>query len=320
MNRSGERLPSRASLQCCSLMEIEKVVTLANASTRLQLHAMVRSLRAVGCGLPVWVIPYDDTRFVLPHGCQWWIEPEILGWLDSVIAHPMMRKYQCLTTSAYQYVDTDIVFLQDPARVLRSHSGLVTACTEWNKPDWTVTEGSRALMAKRYSTWQRRVFNAGQFASQHAMYDLNELRRLAAEPDVAQTVFRLAWHDQPGFNLLAFLAGVSITNLTLPPHCMESSWAGDYPGDFEHLWVPQDRMPYLIHWAGGSLALDAPINELFFAYLSPAERHEWARESDERASRQRAAARWPIWVRVASRAIRRVDSRFHIAWRGNITL
>ena len=297
-------------------MQIDKIVTLANASSRLQLHAMARSLRAVGSELPVWVIPYDETRCELPSGCEWWIEPEVLGWLDSVIAHPMMRKYQCLTISGYQYVDTDVIFLRDPSSVLCSFDGLVTACTEWNKPRWTVTEASQRILTKNSSTWQRRVFNAGQFANDRVMYDLNELRQLADDPEVADTIFRLPLHDQPGLNLLAFLAGANVTNLTLPPHCMESSWAGDYPGEFAHLWKDQDRMPYLIHWAGDALAVDAPINSLFLAYLSSTERVEWAREKGMRLARRRAEAQWPMWVRLAAKVIGRADSRFDVAWRG----
>jgi hypothetical protein len=303
-------------MQCSLGMQLKKIVSLANASTRLQLQVMVRSLRAVGSELPVWVIPYDTTRFDLPDGCHWWVEPDVLGWLDSVIAHPMMRKYQCLTTDAYQYVDTDVVFLRDPATVLRPFDGLVTACTEWNKPRWTVTESSRALLAHSCSTWQRRVFNAGQFASERAMYSLNDLQSLAADPVVGGTAFRLALHDQPGFNLLAHLAGVEITNLTLPPHLMESSWAGDYPGEFEHLWTSPDRKPYLIHWAGDALATDAPINALFLDQLSAQECVEWARGREAGAIREASAARWPFWVRVVSRVIDRVDSRFRVAWRG----
>jgi hypothetical protein len=306
-------------MQCCALMQIEKIVTLANASTQLQLHAMVRSLRAVSCTLPVWVIPYDDTRCDLPDACEWWVEPNVLDWLDSVIAHPMMRKYQCLTTRAYQYVDTDVIFLRDPARVLRPYDGLVTACTEWNKPRWTVTESSRALMAGSCSTWQRRVFNAGQFASENSIYTLEELKALAADPEVAATVFGLKLHDQPGFNLLALLAGVETTNLTLPPHNMESSWAGDYPGEFEHLWTEPDRKPYLIHWAGGMLATNAPINALFLAHLTVEERGQWARLMQQRAAREAVAARWPVWARVAAHVLDRADSRFRIAWREPLT-
>ena len=40
-------------------MKLEKIITLASAPVRLRLLAMVRSLRAVGCQLPVWVIPYS---------------------------------------------------------------------------------------------------------------------------------------------------------------------------------------------------------------------------------------------------------------------
>ena len=92
-------------------------------------------------------------------------------------------------------------------------------------------------------------------------------------------------------NLLVRETGVGVTNLTLPPHNMESTWAGDYPGEFEHLWTDERRKPYLIHWAGPTLDWDRPINELFYSYLTRGERAEWDEQQREKRARQKIAYR-----------------------------
>ena len=64
-------------------MKLEKIITMASAPVRLRLLAMVRSLRATGCQLPVWVIPYSDdaeSEFQLPEGCEWRHVPEVSEW------------------------------------------------------------------------------------------------------------------------------------------------------------------------------------------------------------------------------------------------
>ena len=62
-------------------MKLECIVTMASAAVRLRFLAMERSLRAVGCTLPLRVIPYNDERFELPAGATWWEMPEITTWL-----------------------------------------------------------------------------------------------------------------------------------------------------------------------------------------------------------------------------------------------
>jgi glycosyltransferase involved in cell wall biosynthesis len=82
-------------------------------------------------------------------------------------------------------------------------------------------------------------------------------------------------HEQPGLNMLVFSSGVKITNLTLPPVYMESTWAGDYPDKYEHYWTDSHRKPYLIHWAGTRMDIPRPINQIFYNYLTASEKAEW---------------------------------------------
>ena len=99
-------------------MTLEKIITLANKAVQLRFTIMVRSLRATGCQLPVYVIPYDDHKFDLPENCFWLENEEIFSWLDSFNAFRACRKYLCFLEENYQFVDSDIVFLRNPAEVL----------------------------------------------------------------------------------------------------------------------------------------------------------------------------------------------------------
>lgn len=296
-------------------MHIENIVTLANAHPKIRLTflAMERSLRTVGCQLPLLVIPYDDNRFDLPPGATWWEMPEVSAWIRDTGAVQMMRKYQCLTLANYQYADTDICFLRNPEEVLRPFEGWVACCTEWNKPEHTYTEESLRVLSRVSSTWQKSVFSAGQFASDRPVFaGVEALKAMAGSPDLMSTCLHPPSADQDGFNLMVALSGVPVTNLTLPPHCMESTWAGDYPGEYERLWADPIRKPYMIHWAGPTLEQDLPINEIFYGYLTRAEKAEW----DEVLRQSRAAAqkkgRWPLLVRLCNQVVKRVDRRFHV--------
>jgi hypothetical protein len=76
--------------------------------------------------------------------------------------------------------------------------------------------------------------------------------------------------------LLANLTGVPIHNLTLPPTCMESTWAGDYAAEsYENFWRDEARKPYLIHWAGCNMCEPRAIDSLFTQFLTAEERKEW---------------------------------------------
>jgi hypothetical protein len=260
-------------------MKLEKIITLANQSVRLRFLAMERSLRATGCDLPLWVIPYDHNRFNLPPNATWWEMPEVRSLLTEHRAHPMMAKYQCFTTGNYQYVDSDVVFLRNPAEVLAGQNGFITSCGHWGGPDHTYTAASLKVLTKITTGWQTRVFNAGQFACDRALYSFAQLNDLCCDPRYTDTCLKLPFHDQPGTVLLANLSGVRIYNLTLPPVSMESTWAGSYPDDtFAAYWQDESRKPYLLHWAGCDVTLGRPIDQLFIRYFTKNESEQWDQE------------------------------------------
>lgn len=272
-------------------MKLDYIVTLANRTVRLRFLAMERSLRAVGCDLPLKVIPYDDARFELPARAEWWELPEITGWLARERAHPMMRKYQCLTLAGYQFVDADVCFLRDPSRVLEPLDGVVTSCGHWHNPAEATTAESRDWLAARSTTWQKTVFNTGQFACDRSLYDISTLRVRAESADFVATCLRLPYHEQPGLNLLVNAADVPVHNLTLPPWNLQSTWAGDYPAEYARYWVTEAEKPYLIHWAGVPMHIDRPINALFLDHLTTSEKAEWAQQvAAERLRREAARA------------------------------
>ena len=287
-------------------MKIDKIISMANRKVRLRFLAMERSLRATGCELPIWVIPYDDNLFELPEGSTWWEIPEIRNWLKAEQAHPMMGKYQCLTIGNYQFVDSDICFLRNPEKVLESHSGFVASCGHWHNPGHICTEASLRLMSQKTTTWQKSVFNAGQFACDRYLYDLETLKSVAMQSDFVDTCVKFRFHDQPGLNMPTFASGIQITNLTLPPYCMESTWAGDYPGEYETYWTDPQRKPYLIHWAGTAMDVPRPINSIFYSFLSPTEKSEWDRQLRQQSQLNRKKRHSP-------RAIAR---RFKRAYQG----
>ncbi len=264
-------------LETEKLMIIDKIISLANAKVRLQFLAMERSLRAVGCQLPILVIPYDEDIFELPKGSSWWEVPEITKWLESENAHPVMRKYQCLTVNNYQFVDSDICFLRNPEDVLRPHSGFITSCGHWQNPGHTYTAESQRWISQKTTLWQRNVFNSGQFACDRSLYSVDELQATAGNPDLIRTCIQFQHNEQPGMNLLVWKAGVEILNLTLPPVRMESTWAGDYPAEYEQYWQDPHRKPYLIHWAGNkpSDSSRRPIDQIFYSFLTLEETADW---------------------------------------------
>ena len=257
-------------------MRLEKIITLASEGVRLRFIAMERSLRAVGCDLPLWVIPYDDNRFELPKGAHWWEVPEVIDWVSAQRIHPMMRKCQCFLTSAYQYVDSDIVFLRNPEKVLQDVDGFVTCCCHWHDPSETITPESRAFLGEQSTTWQKEVFNAGQWACDRQLFDFEQLERRTEEPRFRSACLEFSRiSDQPALNLLVNSTGVPIRNLTLPPFRLQSAWAGDYGEDYRSYWKSEQETPYLIHWAGVLMDKPRAINELIYQYFSPTERLEW---------------------------------------------
>ena len=135
-------------------MKLDFIVTLANRNAEVTFRAMERSLRETGCELPIKVIPYNDDTFDLPEGSEWWEDKEFIQWSDTNCKHPMMRKYQCLTSANYQFVDTDVIFLRNPEAALGEHEGFIASCGHWHDQEHTFTPQSRAILKagkRRYS-------------------------------------------------------------------------------------------------------------------------------------------------------------------------
>jgi hypothetical protein len=259
-------------------MQLEHLITLANRKTCLFFYAMERSLRATGCSLPIRVIPYDDERFDLPKGSSWLESEDFFTWLNQHNTPPMMRKYRCLFEQNFQYVDSDVIFLQNPFQVLQEHSGFITSCGHWHNPQEACTPATASYFGALSTNWQRCVFNSGQFACDTALYTPESLKEICKRPLFADTCLRFPFHDQPGINLLVYAHGVPITNLTLPPFNMPSTWAGDYldARHYQDLWHnanhPTLQRPYLMHWAGRKPDGSKRVDQLFFDHLSTGEK------------------------------------------------
>ena len=258
-------------------MLLERIISLANKKNELLFLAMVRSLRETGCNLPVWVIPYDNNLFELPENCTWWIMPEIINWVDKNKLWPAYKKVQCFTVENYQFVDSDVIFLKDPALVLKTFNSFISSCTHWNNPQHTYTAETLEFFKKKSTTWQKFVFNSGQWACDRKLYDTKELIYFC-ENFYIDTLFRKTnlYKDQAAINLLVNYKNVPITNLTLPPVNMESTWAGDYLSNYSFDRFEANDKPYLIHWAGISIEDDKYINNYFFKFLSEEEKLQFS--------------------------------------------
>ena len=289
-------------------MTIERIITMASRKVALQMRVMVRSLRNVNCNLPVYVIPYADADFDLPAGCEWLTDHEIFEWLDRQGSTRLLRKYLTVLTKDYQFVDADVVFLRNPVSALEPFEGFVVYCNEWNKPGRTYKPGTRKIMSAHTSVWQSKVFNSGQHASSEALFSSwDEMRRYIERPELAPyCIHETENHDQTALNILSFLRRKQFVNLTLPPHNWESSWAGDYEGEFEHLWIDELRKPLLIHYAGETIPyLNRPINKLFENFLTLEEAGEWKAICCERLDFfKKKYAPIPLWRRAMGRVKR----------------
>ena len=257
-------------------MHLEKIISLANQNSELRFLAMVRSLRAAGCNLPVWVIPYDEHKFNLPENCIWWEMPLITEWIKNNNLWPAFKKIQCLTEHNYQFVDSDIIFLKNPESILKQFTGFVTCCTHWNNPNHTFTKETLAYLKEKTTIWQKLVFNSGQWACDEKLFEESEMINFC-ERQFVDTLFtrNYLYKDQAGINILVNVKASKITNITLPPYNVESSWAGDYTNNFKQYWVNEDTKPYLLHWAGCAMYTNRAVDCLFTKYLSEREKILW---------------------------------------------
>jgi len=257
-------------------MKLEKIITLASPSVRLRFLAMERSLRATGCNLPLLVIPYNDQRFELPENATWWEIPELTSFLKENNVFPAIKKYQCFLTSNYQFVDSDIIFLTNPEIALNTAQGFVTSCIHWVNTIHTYTSESLSYLESKTTTWQKCMFNSGQFACDKQLYTFAELKTACLKYKSTLLIDTPIYKDQPAINFLVNLTSVPIVNLTLPPYNMESTWAGSYlDNGYERYWTNENRKPYLIHWAGCAMNTGRPIDKLFLQYLTEQENDEW---------------------------------------------
>jgi hypothetical protein len=296
-------------------MKLESIITMANEPVRLQFLALERSLRATGCTLPLKVIPYDQRKFALPDNSTWWELPEMEAWLTEKKAHRLTRKYQCMTTANYQFVDADVVFLRDPSAVLAEHESFVASCTEWNKLQFSFKPETATVLSRFTSTWHQNLFSVGQFACDRSIATLEQLKTWVEGKPFEHVCLRNYSSDQVGTNLLVAQSRVPFNNLTLPPVQMQSTWAGDYPGEFQSLWSDPATKPYLIHWAGPTLQQDLPINDLFYQFLTRSEILEWKAQQAERQQAALKRGQWPWGVRLLNRAVRLLDKRFWVQWK-----
>lgn len=261
-------------------MKLNYIITLASRGVQLPFNAMERSLRSVGCDLPLRVIPFNEDRFTLPANAEWWVVPELREWIDqcpaSARAKGVMHKYQTLLIGNYLFVDSDVIFLRDPREVYAAPTGFITSCGHWHDPSHTVTSSTRAWMQKQSTIWQSSVFNSGQFACDRPLYDFETLRAQAESEELKETCLGNPFHEQPGMNALVFASRVPVTNLCLPPHRFESSWAGDYiEANYAEYWTNLSRKPCFLHWAGRKPNGESPVDELFLQHLNEDEKHQW---------------------------------------------
>jgi hypothetical protein len=149
-------------------MKIDKIISLANRKVRLPFLVMERSLRAVGCDLPLLVIPYDEDLFELPPNAEWWGSRKFSDWLQRNHGHRMMAKYLCLTEENYSYFATDLMILEDFRSILTDHHDFVVADTEWSKP--CNTTRVRCNPSQRSSLFRLKIFNAGHFSATGAVH------------------------------------------------------------------------------------------------------------------------------------------------------
>ena len=185
------------------VMDIDRIITMASQGVRIQFLAFERSLRAVGCDLPLLVIPYDqDDKFDLPRNAEWWQKEEFASWLKEHQAHPTWRSTLShrgkLRLFRYRYL---------------LHRGLPH---NLSSADWICRRGYRTDQVWRSlhtgvdgsalqgnQLWPLKLFNTGHFASDTPLYSLADLESTCEK--YKETCLLSPHHEQPGINLLAIV-------------------------------------------------------------------------------------------------------------------
>jgi hypothetical protein len=298
-------------------MTIGKILVLANKNAELQLRVFLRSLRSVGCDLPVWIIPCGAADFELPTGCSWIKDSKLFSFLKEEAAHPLYFKYEALLQSQSAYFDTDIVVLRDPQEWLRGTppDSFAVADTEWARNRWTFSVESRRFLRTLSSRWPLLTFNSGFFAFETPLYEVEELMALIQSPGMRATCLdrKSSPVDQPAFNWLVLLKRRHIFNFNLPPQAMESTMVEDYedPGDAAAV-LSGPLAPAFLHFAGPAFEKSHFFTELFTSYLTAAEKREWDANIQRKRSALHWLVKWPLPVRVMNVLVRLLDRRFHV--------
>lgn len=131
--------------------------------------------------------------------------------------------------------------------------------------------------------------------------------RNASPPISEKLCLTFPHHEQPGANLLVLSSDVPVNNITLPPHNMKSTWAGDYAGEFKFDWKKAETQPYFIHWAGMKMDEERSIHHLIDPLLSAAELKDWHSQVKAQAINRGAAQRIP---RALLRKLKRAFKAF----------
>jgi len=301
----------------CYEMEIEKIITMANRTVKLQFTVMERSLRATGCNLPLHVIPFGDDLFDLPANAEWMVNEPLFATLTEHGALMMCRKYLALMQSRCAYFDTDLVHLTNPQKFLASLPGsaFVVADTEWNKTRWTFTPETKAIYLRKSTLWPLTNFNAGFFAHEAPLVNIEGIRKLLSSPELGKMGrgFSPSGSDQEGTNYLVHINGAEVINLCLPPFCVESTMACDYSGGV-YRTMEASRRPPFIHFAGKAWDLNVDVAGIFLDFLTAEETREFHSSQNERLLLGKRRARWPLWARVANRVLAKVRSPVRLQW------
>ena len=307
----------RANAKRAQRMTIAKILVLANKNVELQLRVFLRSLRNVGCDLPVWIIPCGAADLEPPAGCSWIEDNKLFSFLKEEGAHPLYCKYEALLQSECAYFDTDIVVLRDPREWLPAAPpcSFAVADTEWARNRWTFSVESRRFLRTLSSRWPLLTFNSGFFAFETPLYEEEELIALVQSPEMRATCLdrKSSPIDQPSFNWLVLLKRRDIFNFNLPPQTMESTMVEDYEDRSDAAPIlSAPSAPAFLHFAGPAFEKGHFLTELFTSYLTVAEKREW----DARIQRKRAALRWlvkwPLPIRALNFLVRLLDRRFHV--------
>jgi hypothetical protein len=296
-------------------VRIEKIILLADKGAELQLKVFVRSLRKVGCGLPVLVIPCGE-KFELPPDCSWLGDSKLLGFLKSSSAHPLYCKYDALLQSNCAYFDTDIILLREPCKWLESAppDAFVVADTEWAKNQWTFSDESLKFLSSLSSCWPLLTFNSGFFAFEKALYHEDELMETIRSAEYRGTCLerKASPIDQPAFNWLVLRKQRRIFNFNLPEQYMESTMIVDYGMSRPETVLSRPLAPAFLHFAGPRFQEDLPLNELFTSFLMPSETESWKAQIAERRRKSRWKEKWPLRIRLLNRVISILDNRFYV--------